>query len=56
MPVTTIDGHEIHVDDEGFMTVYEEWDETLAKSLATAIGIDMAEPRGIGRPGSSRFQ
>jgi tRNA 2-thiouridine synthesizing protein E len=43
MPVTTIDGHEIHVDDDGFMTVYEEWDETLAKSLATAIGIDMTD-------------
>ncbi len=43
MPVTTIDGHEIHVDDEGFMTVYDEWDETLAASLASAIGIEMSD-------------
>ena len=43
MPVTTIDGHEIHVDDEGFLTVYDEWDETLATSLATAIGIEMTD-------------
>ena len=30
MPVTTIDGHEIHVDDEGFLTDSDEWDEDLA--------------------------
>ena len=29
MPTTTIDGHEIHVDDEGFMTDYDEWNEDL---------------------------
>ena len=43
MPVTTIDGHEIHVDDEGFMTVYDEWDESLAASLAQAIGVEMTD-------------
>ena len=43
MPVTTIDGREIHVDDEGFMTEYGEWDETLGKALAAQIGIDMTE-------------
>ena len=43
MPVTTIDGHDIHVDDEGFMTVYDEWDEALGKSLATAIGVEMTD-------------
>ena len=43
MPVTTIDGHEIHVDDEGFMTVYDEWDEGLGKSLAAAIGVEMTD-------------
>jgi tRNA 2-thiouridine synthesizing protein E len=41
MPVTTIEGHEIHVDDEGFMTEYAEWDETLGAALAAAIGVDM---------------
>ena len=29
MPITTIDGHEIHVDDEGFLTDYDEWTEDL---------------------------
>jgi TusE/DsrC/DsvC family sulfur relay protein len=43
MPVTTIDGHEIHVDDEGFMTEYVEWDETIGKSLAAAIGVEMSD-------------
>ncbi len=43
MPVTTMDGREIHVDDEGFMTVYDEWDEDLAKVLAANIGIDLTD-------------
>ncbi len=36
---TTIAGHEVHVDDEGFMTEYDEWTEELAPELAAAIGI-----------------
>lgn len=43
MPTTTIDGHEVHVDEEGFMTKYAEWDETLGKALAAQIGIDMTD-------------
>jgi tRNA 2-thiouridine synthesizing protein E len=43
MPTTTIDGHEIHVDDEGFMTVYDEWTEDLGKVLAGQIGVDMTD-------------
>jgi TusE/DsrC/DsvC family sulfur relay protein len=43
MPTTTIDGHEVHVDDEGFMTEYAEWDETLGKALAAQIGIDLTD-------------
>jgi TusE/DsrC/DsvC family sulfur relay protein len=43
MPTTTIDGHEVHVDEEGFMTEYAEWDETLGKTLAAQIGIDMTD-------------
>ncbi|HEX6497654.1 MAG TPA: TusE/DsrC/DsvC family sulfur relay protein [Micromonosporaceae bacterium] len=41
MPVTTIAGREVHVDDEGFLTVYDEWDDDLAKQLAVQIGIDL---------------
>jgi tRNA 2-thiouridine synthesizing protein E len=43
MPVTTLDGHTVHIDDEGFLTDYDEWDEDLAKVLATNIGIDLGE-------------
>ncbi|MEV4702840.1 TusE/DsrC/DsvC family sulfur relay protein [Actinoplanes sp. NPDC049316] len=43
MPVTTIAGREIHVDEEGFLTVYDEWDPDLAKELATGIGIDLTD-------------
>jgi tRNA 2-thiouridine synthesizing protein E len=43
MPVTTINGREIHVDDEGFLTEYAEWDEDLAKVLAANIGVDLTD-------------
>jgi TusE/DsrC/DsvC family sulfur relay protein len=41
MPVTTIAGREIHVDDEGFLTVYDEWNPDLAKQLAAQMGLDL---------------
>jgi sulfur relay (sulfurtransferase) DsrC/TusE family protein len=31
MPVATMQGREIHVDEEGFLTDPSEWDEELAK-------------------------
>ena len=34
MPITTIGDRQIHVDDEGFLTDYAEWDDDLARSLA----------------------
>jgi tRNA 2-thiouridine synthesizing protein E len=43
MPVTQLDGHQVHVDNEGFMTEYDEWDEDLAKVLAAQIGIDLTD-------------
>ena len=43
MPTTTIDGHDIHVDDEGFMTSYDEWSEPLGQALAAQIGIEMTD-------------
>ena len=43
MPVTTINGRDVHVDDEGFLTVYDEWDDDLGKVLAANIGIDLTE-------------
>ena len=44
MPTTTIAGREIHVDAEGFLTEYDEWDEPLATELAAQIGIANLTP------------
>ena len=43
MPVTSIAGREIHVDDEGFLTAYDEWDPELAEQLAARIGVDLTD-------------
>jgi len=43
MPVTTLNGRDVHVDDEGFLTEYEEWDNDLGKVLASNIGIDLTD-------------
>ncbi|HEX6299020.1 MAG TPA: TusE/DsrC/DsvC family sulfur relay protein [Acidimicrobiia bacterium] len=43
MSLATIAGHEVHVDDEGFMTEYDEWNDELGKQLAANIGIDMSD-------------
>lgn len=43
MPVSHINGREIHVDAEGFLTEYEEWDEDIARQLAEEIGIELSE-------------
>ncbi len=44
MPTTTIAGHEINVDDEGFMTSYDQWNEELAGVLAAQIGVQLTDP------------
>jgi TusE/DsrC/DsvC family sulfur relay protein len=43
MPIASIDGSNVHVDDEGFLTEYEEWNEHIAQTLATQIGIDLTD-------------
>ncbi len=43
MTLATMNGREIHVDEEGFLTEYAEWDDDLAKVLAANIGIDLTE-------------
>ncbi len=43
MPVTTLDGHEIHVSDEGFLTDPSEWTEDLAGTLAAQVGIELTD-------------
>jgi TusE/DsrC/DsvC family sulfur relay protein len=43
MSVTTIGTAQVHVDAEGFLTEYGEWDDELARQLAAAIGIELTE-------------
>jgi len=43
MPVTTLGGKPVHVNEEGFLTEYDEWDEGLATVLATQIGIELTD-------------
>ncbi|HVS67100.1 MAG TPA: TusE/DsrC/DsvC family sulfur relay protein [Mycobacteriales bacterium] len=43
MPATTIGGYLVHVDDEGYLTEYDEWSEDLAKHLAANIGVDLTD-------------
>ena len=43
MPVTAIAGHDVHVNDEGFLTAYDEWNEEIAATLAANIGIELTD-------------
>ncbi len=41
MPTATIAGHEVQINDEGFLTEYDEWSEDIAGELASNIGVEM---------------
>ncbi len=43
MPATTINGKTVTVNDEGYLTEFDEWDEDLAAVLAKNIGIELTE-------------
>jgi tRNA 2-thiouridine synthesizing protein E len=43
MPVTTIGAAQVHVDAEGFLTDFDEWDEPLGEQLAAGIGIVLTD-------------
>lgn len=43
MPVIEIAGKQISVNEEGFLTKYDEWDEEIAKVLAAQIEVEMTE-------------
>jgi tRNA 2-thiouridine synthesizing protein E len=43
MPVTTLGGREIHVNDEGFLTDPTEWNADLGELLAGRIGIELTD-------------
>jgi tRNA 2-thiouridine synthesizing protein E len=43
MTVALIQGRDIHVDAEGFLSEPTEWDESLAETLAANIGIVLTD-------------
>ena len=43
MPVTTIADRPVHVDDDGFLTEYDEWSEDLGDTLAAQIGVQLTD-------------
>ena len=43
MAVTELNGHEVHVDAEGFLTEYDEWNDELGGVLAAQIGIELTD-------------
>jgi len=43
MPTATIAGQEVPVNEEGFLTEYDEWTEDIANELASNIGIEMTD-------------
>ena len=47
MPTTRLEGHQIHVDDEGFMVEPGEWSEELAAVLAAQIGITLTNAHWV---------
>jgi TusE/DsrC/DsvC family sulfur relay protein len=44
MPTTTIAGHAVEVNDEGFLTQPDQWSDELGGELARLIGIELTEP------------
>jgi tRNA 2-thiouridine synthesizing protein E len=43
MTMTAVAGREVHVDNEGFLTDPQEWDEALAPTLAANIGLELTD-------------
>jgi TusE/DsrC/DsvC family sulfur relay protein len=43
MTVTTIAGKPVNVNEEGFLTEYDEWDDEVAQELAAQIGIALTD-------------
>lgn len=41
MTIALLGGREVHVDDEGFVTEFDDWDPELADVLAANIGLDL---------------
>ena len=43
MAMATIAGKEVHVNEEGFLTEYDEWSEDIGAELAKNIDVEMTD-------------
>jgi TusE/DsrC/DsvC family sulfur relay protein len=43
MAMATIAGKDVHVNEEGFLTEYDEWSEEIAAELAKNIEVEMTD-------------
>jgi TusE/DsrC/DsvC family sulfur relay protein len=43
MTITAVNGHEVKVDAEGFLTDPQQWDEALGEVFAQRIGLEMTD-------------
>ena len=43
MGMATISGKEVHVNEEGFLTEYDEWNEEIGAELAKNIDVELTE-------------
>jgi TusE/DsrC/DsvC family sulfur relay protein len=43
MTMATIAGNDVHVNDEGFLTEFDEWNEEIGAELAQNIGVEMTD-------------
>jgi tRNA 2-thiouridine synthesizing protein E len=43
MATATIAGQEVQINEEGFLTEYDEWNEEIGKELAGNIGVEMTD-------------
>ena len=45
MPIAVYAGHDVTVNDEGFLTDPDQWTQEMARDIARAAGIDELTPR-----------
>lgn len=45
MPVAIIGARQVHVDADGFVTQFDDWDEEVARRLAAEVDLELTEPR-----------
>ncbi len=47
MSTASIGSRSVHLDTEGFLSAYDEWDDVLARHLAAQVGIALTEAHWV---------